>query len=203
MTQENSPKRNWFATAAALTLSPIVIAGALVAYELSAAPDASIVVAMYEKLGHGEAAAFEAVTEAEAAYSRRMGIATEEVKAVLQSYSRMYDTLGNLAQRAADLEYEVGRIQAKSIDDSSWVMKVGTNVAEGACLLSMLSNDPSLREACDASRSLREGLVERYEVLSEYRPDYVSTVMQRFPAPSEILSEDFERLRSEFEDTDQ
>ncbi len=179
--------------------SPITIGAGLVLYEAASPPERSLVTSIMGRIGEGESAQADAAREAEARYQFRLTQAQEENRRVTAAYTRLYNALGASLQKAFELEAEIVRIQARNVDETQWARKLGTNVADVGCMLSMLSPDSGLDEACSASQALRQDMVGQYrEVLPSARPGLVSEMMSDFIHPDDFLKPEYERAADEF-----
>lgn len=195
--------RNLVSFIAIAIASPVTVGAALIIYESVAPAQRSLIVGIMERVGHGEGAQADASREAEALFQFRLAQAQEENKRVTAAYSRLYDALGHALQRTVDLESEVVKIQARNIDETLWSRKIGSNLADIGCMVSIIAPEAGLEPACDASASFRNDIVDEYRTtLAPARPALVEEMMRAFPAPSELLQPEFERARDEFSGTE-
>ncbi len=159
----------------------------------------SITAAIGAALGEAEGAHAEALMEQEANLRHRLALAEAEVRRVSDYYAAFYQAVGVAAQQASQWEGDLIRQQANAVANNNVVETFGANVLSIGCIGSAF--DPSNREAremCEAANRLGTTMVEDFSALPQYRPRYVETVLDDFPRPGRLISEEYRRVREEF-----
>lgn len=205
-TQQNlqPPNRSGFwnfvqLSGAAIVLGCVIVVGQGALDVMARNGDTSLPAALGTAIGEAEGAHAAAMMEDEANLKHRLALAEAEVRRVSDYYTAFYQAVGVAAQQASQWEGDLIRRQANAVANNNVVETFGANVLSFGCIGSAF--DPSNREAremCEAANRLGRTMVEDFSALPQYRPRYVERVLDDFPRPGDLISDEYRRVREEF-----
>ena len=203
--QLNSSRTSIFAMmasamAGAAVFSCVVVGGVVIYSSVTSNSDATITEAIGTALGEIEAGHAEAQMMAEADLKHRMALADAEVQRITAFYTSFYQAVGTAAQQATQWEGDLICRQGETASNNNFVETLGTNLFSAGCLMQALSPDSYEATAlCNAAGEVERGMIDDFQALPEYRPRYVENVLNDFPHPSTLISDEWRRVRAEFE----
>lgn len=184
---------------AAVILGTVIVIGQGVLDVMARNGNTSLPAALGTAIGEAEGAHAEALMEQEANLRHRLALAEAEIKRISDYYAAFYQAVGVAAQQANQWEGDLIRQQANTVANNNVVETFGANVLSLGCIGSAF--DPSNREVrdmCEAANRLSTTMVEDFSALPQYRPRYVESVLDDFPRPARLISDEYRRVREEF-----
>lgn len=183
---------------AMIGLFPAILLAAILIWEVLAPPPWTITTRLGEKIGTAEEAWLAAREEQAAHHDQEMRLAVAQIDRVTAAYQSIYGAYANVAQRALDMEMEVARRQANTIDNTHVVGRFAANAADLGCILSAFDESGELRSACIVADKMRHSMVRDYpQHLNGSRTTLPSELLAKFPHPTDlVINEDMQRLRT-------
>ncbi|MEL6362741.1 MAG: hypothetical protein AAFR21_16830 [Pseudomonadota bacterium] len=166
-------------------------------------PNASLIVKLYNTLGHGHAEMIGVRTETSATYEHEMRLAVAEVERVTNAYNQLWQTYNKAVGTAINWETKLVDRQIETIRGTQWVPQIITNIASIGCVMKPAAQDAesaaAYNEACKYSQETREDMVSQYsDILPRYRTNMTQEMIESFPPPAELLSDEFERVADKY-----
>ena len=161
---------------------PFVIGGLVVAIELIAPPELSIVGAVFETFGDAQDREIRASADAQAMQEALLAFAQQAEARRTLAEKELQETKKIMISTRAQMEQQAMNTQAEIIKNSMGVKSFAIQVGDAGCSLSAFIPDPLFKSGCKFAKDQREDVAKQIkDTLQNSRSSMVDDTIENLP----------------------